>query len=35
MQQTMTLDEKLSIACKAAALSDAGDREKAEEGDGK
>ncbi|MCL2067601.1 MAG: hypothetical protein FWG99_09070 [Treponema sp.] len=27
MPQTMTLDEKLAIACKAAALSDAGDRE--------
>ena len=27
--QTMTLDEKLAIACKAAALSDAGDREAA------
>ena len=27
MLQTMTLDEKLAIACKAAALSDAGDRE--------
>ena len=27
MQQPMTLDEKLSVACKAAALSDAGDRE--------
>ena len=25
--QTMTLDEKLAIACKAAALSDAGDKE--------
>ena len=25
--QTMTLDEKLSIGCKAAALLDAGDRE--------
>ena len=25
--QTMTLDEKLAIACKAAALHDAGDRE--------
>ena len=27
MPQTMTLDEKLAIACKAAALHDAGDRE--------
>ena len=27
MPQTMTLDEKLAIACKAAALSDAGDEE--------
>ena len=27
MLQTMTLDEKLAIACKAAALSDAGDRD--------
>ena len=27
MSQTMTLDEKLAIACKAAALSDAGDKE--------
>ena len=27
MNQTMTLDEKLDIACKAAALSDVGDRE--------
>ena len=27
MPQMMTLDEKLAIACKAAALSDAGDRE--------
>jgi len=27
MPQTMTLDEKLAIACKAAALSDAGDKE--------
>ena len=27
MPQTMSLDEKLAIACKAAALSDAGDRE--------
>jgi len=27
MSQTMTLDEKLAIACKAAALHDAGDRE--------
>ena len=25
--KTMTLDEKLAIACKAAALSDAGDKE--------
>lgn len=25
MSQTMSLDEKLSIACKAAALHDAGD----------
>ena len=25
--QTMTLDEKLAIACKAAALDDAGDKE--------
>ena len=27
MHQAMTLDEKLAIACKAAALHDAGDRE--------
>ena len=27
MAQTMTLDEKLAIACKAAALHDAGDEE--------
>ena len=27
MQETMTLDERLAIACKAAALSDAGDEE--------
>ena len=27
LNQTMTLDEKLAIACKAAALSDAGDKE--------
>jgi hypothetical protein len=27
MYQTMTLDEKLAIACKAAALDDAGDTE--------
>jgi hypothetical protein len=27
MPQTMTLDEKLAISCKAAALSDAGDEE--------
>ena len=27
MPQMMTLDEKLAIACKAAALSDAGDKE--------
>ena len=27
MPQTMTLDEKLAIACKAAALHDAGDKE--------
>jgi hypothetical protein len=27
MLQTMTLDEKLAISCKAAKLSDAGDRE--------
>jgi len=27
MPQTMTLDEKLAITCKAAALSDAGDKE--------
>ncbi|MCL2293470.1 MAG: hypothetical protein FWC36_01175 [Spirochaetes bacterium] len=27
MPQNMTLDEKLSIACKAAALHDAGDKE--------
>ena len=27
MSQTMTLDEKLAIACKAAALHDAGDEE--------
>ena len=28
--QTMTLDEKLAIACKAAAFSDAGDKEGAD-----